>query len=102
MHPDAADGGGPEAIGSLAGLLGIGVVLGSAVAGALCRKRIELGLIPLAGLGMTGGLLWAGFAPLGSYHMFGGLVFTGLAGGMFMVPLYAYVQDRAAPAERAC
>lgn len=101
MHPDAADGGGPEAIGSLAGLLGIGVVLGSAVAGALCRKRIELGLIPLAGLGMTGGLLWAGFAPLGSYHMFGGLVFTGLAGGMFMVPLYAYVQDRAAPAERA-
>lgn len=101
MHPNAADGGGPEAIGSLAGLLGIGVVVGSALAGALCRRRIELGLIPLAGVGMTTGLLWAGFAQLASFHMYAGLVFTGLAGGAFMVPLYAYVQDRAAPEERA-
>jgi acyl-[acyl-carrier-protein]-phospholipid O-acyltransferase/long-chain-fatty-acid--[acyl-carrier-protein] ligase len=101
MHPGVEHGGGASTVGKLAGLLGIGVVAGSAIAGALCRKRIEMGLIPLSGLGMTAGLLWAGLAPLDSFHMYAGLFFTGAAGGAFMVPLYAYVQDRAPPELRA-
>ena len=101
MHPGGEHGGGASTVGKLAGLLGIGVVAGSAIAGALCRKRIEMGLIPLSGVGMTAGLLWAGLAPLDSIHMYAGLFFTGVAGGAFMVPLYAYVQDRSAPELRA-
>lgn len=101
MHPGMEHGGGASTVGKLAGLLGIGVVAGSAIAGALCRKRIEMGLIPLSGLGMTAGLLWAGLAKLDSFHMYAGLFFTGAAGGAFMVPLYAYVQDRSPPELRA-
>lgn len=101
MNPDATSGGGPMEVARLASMLGVGVVAGSLLAGAICRRRIELGLIPVAGLGMVAGLLVTGLAPLGSAGMYAGLVFTGIAGGCFMVPLYAYVQDRAVPSERA-
>jgi acyl-[acyl-carrier-protein]-phospholipid O-acyltransferase/long-chain-fatty-acid--[acyl-carrier-protein] ligase len=57
--------------------------------------------VPLGGFGLVGGMLWAGFAPLGSPWMYAGLIFTGAAGGCFMVPLYAFVQDKAHPDERA-
>lgn len=101
MNPNPDSGGGPMEIAMLASILGVGVVAGSLLAGAVCRRRIEMGLIPVAGLGMVAGLLWTGLASLGSTGMYAGLIFTGLAGGCFMVPLYAYVQDRSAPDERA-
>jgi acyl-[acyl-carrier-protein]-phospholipid O-acyltransferase / long-chain-fatty-acid--[acyl-carrier-protein] ligase len=98
----AADmGRGPAEVGKLAALLGVGVMIGSVVAGMICKRRVELGLIPVAGLGMVAGLLMTGLAPLGSLWMYGGLVLTGLMGGCFMVPLYAFIQDRARPEERA-
>jgi acyl-[acyl-carrier-protein]-phospholipid O-acyltransferase/long-chain-fatty-acid--[acyl-carrier-protein] ligase len=93
-------GRGPAEVSKLAALLGLGVIIGSVVAGAICRKRLELGLIPVAGFGMVAGLLAAGWVTLGSVAMDASLVFTGIAGGCFMVPLYAFVQDRAAPEER--
>ena len=90
-----------RALASAAAVLGIGIIAGSFVASAICRRSIRLGLVPLAGLGFVAGLLMAGFSPLGSNWVYGGLIFTGFSGGCFMVPLYALVQDRAHPAERA-
>ncbi len=101
MHPDVEHGGGPLEIGILAGIVGLGVVAGSMAASAICRRRIELGILPLAGLAMGACLVWAGLSKTGTTSMYVALIATGLAGGLFMVPLYAYVQDRAAPEERA-
>lgn len=101
LNPDPAHGSGPQELGDLAAVLGVGVVVGSLVAGAICRRRIEMGMIPMAGLGMMSGLLWAGLSAPGSTSMYAGLIFTGAAGGCFMVPLYAYVQDKAKAEERA-
>jgi len=101
LNPDPSHGAGPQQLGDLAAVLGVGVVAGSMLAGAICKRRIELGLIPVAGLGMMAGLLWAGLSVAGSTGMYAGLVFSGLAGGCFMVPLYAYVQDKSRPEERA-
>lgn len=101
LNPDPTHGAGPEQLGDLAAVLGVGVVFGSLIAGAICKRRIEMGMIPIAGLGMMSGLLWAGLAVPGSTSMYAGLIFTGAAGGCFMVPLYAFVQDKAKPEERA-
>ncbi|MCB1207949.1 MAG: MFS transporter [Verrucomicrobiales bacterium] len=91
---------GPAEVSKLAALLGLGVIIGSLLAGVICRRRLELGLIPVAGFGMAAGLVAAGLVPLGGMQMYAALVGTGIAGGCFMVPLYAFVQDRSAPDER--
>ncbi len=101
LHPDAAHGSGPVELARAAAILGVGVIAGSMIASSVCKRRIELGLVPIGGFGLMVGLLWAGLAPLGSMWMYAGLVFTGAAGGCFMVPLYAFVQDRSPPDQRA-
>ena len=101
LHPGAHGGGGPMELAKVAGILGIGVISGSFFASHVSRNRIELGLIPLGGFGLVAGLLWSGLAPLGSSWMYAGIIFTGAAGGCFMVPLYAYAQDKAEKQEKA-
>lgn len=101
LHPDSAHGSGPVELARSAAILGVGVITGSLIASSVCKRRIELGLVPLGGFGLMVGMLWAGLAPLGSSWMYAGLIFTGAAGGCFMVPLYAYVQDRSPPDQRA-
>ena len=91
---------GPAEVSKLAALLGLGVIIGSLLAGVICRRRLELGLIPVAGFGMVAGLVATGLVPLGGMQMYAALVGTGIAGGCFMVPLYAFVQDRSEPDER--
>lgn len=101
LHPDTTHGAGAMELARVAAVLGIGVIVGSLLASVVCKRRIEMGLIPLGGFGLMAGLCWAGLAPQGSGWMYAGLVFTGAAGGCFMVPLYAFVQDRSLPDERA-
>ncbi len=101
MHPDTTGGDGPMELAKVAGILGIGVISGSFFASHISRHRIELGLIPIGGFGLVVGLLWSGLAALGSNWMYAGIIFTGAAGGCFMVPLYAYAQDKAEKQEKA-
>ena len=101
LHPDTGHGDGPMELAKVAGILGIGVISGSFFASHICRNRIELGLIPLGGFGLVVGLLWSGLATLGSSWMYAGIIFTGAAGGCFMVPLYAFAQDKAEKQEKA-
>ncbi|WP_395741318.1 MFS transporter [Prosthecobacter sp.] len=101
LHPDTGHGDGPMELAKVAGILGIGVISGSFFASHVSRNRIELGLIPLGGFGLVAGLLWSGLAPLGSSWMYAGIIFTGAAGGCFMVPLYAFAQDKAEKQEKA-
>ncbi|CAN5891640.1 hypothetical protein BH11VER1_BH11VER1_00890 [soil metagenome] len=96
-HPAAA----AETRSLMAGTLGVGVVLGSLIASVVCKRRIEMGLVPIAGFVLAASLLWAWIIPLGSNAIYVAMAVTGMGGGAFMVPLYAFVQDRAAPDERA-
>lgn len=81
--------------GILLSLLGGGVAVGSLMAAALCRKRIELGLVPLGALGIAFSLAWTGFFSGESYLFYMGLIAMGVASGWFTVPLAAFLQDRA-------
>lgn len=101
LHPDTGGGDGPMELAKVAGILGIGVISGSFFASHVSKNRIELGLIPLGGFGLVAGLLWSGLASLGSAWMYAGIIFTGAAGGCFMVPLYAFAQDKAEKQEKA-
>ena len=80
-------------------MLGIGIMLGSVIAGYVCRKKIELGLVPLSGYFLAASLLWSGLQPVHPM-IYISLIGVGMAGGAFMTPLYAFVQDRCKPAER--
>ncbi|MEM9454869.1 MAG: MFS transporter [Myxococcota bacterium] len=117
-------GGDPGVVTALVVVFSVGVALGSLACQRLSGGAIELGLIPLGAL-LGGGFglhLWAVLADLGSaaasahavIHTAAGSSFLhvdpsiyidllglGLGGGLFIVPLYALMQHRAAPAERS-
>jgi predicted MFS family arabinose efflux permease len=71
----------------------VGIGLGSFLAGIISKGKIELGLTPIGGLGMTISLLILFFLqPTGI--LFGLMIFlTALFCGIYMVPLSASVQN---------
>ncbi len=73
---------------------GIGIILGSLIAGGASRRHIETGLIPLGALGVVVSLFL-----LPQLDSIGVLVLDflllGTAGGMFIVPLNALIQFHA-------
>ncbi len=74
--------------------IAIGIGVGSFVAGSLSGGRIEYGLVPLGGLGMTlfGFLLSA--PNLTFLHILVLLAALGFSGGFFIVPISALIQHR--------
>jgi len=73
---------------------GIGIVLGSLLAGKVSKNYIETGLIPIGALGMVISL--AILPQLHSTLALAGIVLTfGLFGGLFIIPLNAMIQFRA-------
>ncbi len=86
-------------LGLLATALAIGIGLGSIAAGWLSRDHIELGLVP------AGALLLGVFSViLGASHSYAAvmcwLVVIGICGGLFFVPLNAFLQERAGAQEK--
>lgn len=85
--------------GLLVTALAIGIGLGSLAAGWLSGEHVELGLVPCgaAGLGLCSVFV-------GSVHSFSWtliwLAGAGFTGGLFIVPLNAFLQERAAPKEK--
>ncbi len=77
--------------------LGIGV--GSLIAGRWSGDKVELGLVPLAALGMGISCLWIWqietFAPA-----MAAMILLGLSGGLFIVPLQSFLQARSPERER--
>ncbi len=100
-------------------LFTVGVAIGSTLAARLSEGRIILALVPFAGVLMGlfaiyfGLVMWnvaPGPAPVGWYefltsglgiHAFIGLIGLAAAGGMFVVPTFAYVQSEAGEEQRA-
>ncbi len=77
---------------------GIGIIIGSLLAGQASKRSIETGLIPLGALGVVATLF---FTPqLESSKLLGlDFLLLGIAGGMFIVPLNALIQFHASDRE---
>ncbi len=86
--------------GLLLTVVAFGIGFGSFSAGKLSDKKIEFGLVPLGALGMSVFSLCLGF----TYHSFLFtlicLFFLGLSGGMYIIPLNAFIQQRSPKQER--
>ncbi|MCS6808089.1 MAG: MFS transporter [Bacteroidota bacterium] len=78
----------------LMGIGGIGIILGSFIAGKASEHHIETGIIPLGALGMTVALF-----TLPTLHSLWGIgvlfLLYGVMGGLFLIPLNALVQFNA-------
>lgn len=108
----------PLATGVMMGLFIVGISVGSLACHRLTAGRIETGLVAIGGIGMTcfgvdfffstpaqplgDGLAVGEFIALpASWRIFVDMVMMGICGGFFAVPLYALIQDRSPPHQRA-
>ena len=111
-------GGGESVVTLLLALFSIGVGVGSLLCERLSDKKVELGLVPLGSIGLSLfgiDLFWAcrfpeahGLMSLtrflavsGSLRLMIDFVMIGVFGGLYIVPLFAMVQMRTPPQERA-
>ncbi len=99
----------------------IGIGTGSLMCEKLSHKHINLGLVPIGGIGLTcfatdlcfislpdmklaeGELLTAGIflQHFNHWHVLIDLILIGMSGGLYMVPLYALVQQKSNPCHRS-
>jgi len=96
----------------------VGIGLGSLLCEHLSGHRLELGIVPIGALGITlfgidlyssaqlaagtGPLSWEGlFTAAGGLRILVDLLGIGVFGGVFIVPLYAYIQAGTPPERRA-
>ncbi|EEX92734.1 hypothetical protein VIOR3934_15996 [Vibrio orientalis CIP 102891 = ATCC 33934] len=109
--------GSESAVSFLLALFSIGIAIGSLACDKLSNHRIEVGIVPLGSLGITvfGALMatsipatlpdFASFSDFVAYQslwpVFAYLLLLGVSGGIFIVPLYALMQQRAKETERA-
>jgi 1-acyl-sn-glycerol-3-phosphate acyltransferase len=99
-------------------LFSIGVGIGSILCERLSDRKVELGLVPLGSVGLSLfgiDLFWACRLPQsrellslaqflavsGSWRVTLDVVMIGVFGGLYIVPLFAMVQTRTPPRERA-
>lgn len=93
-------------------LFAVGIGIGSLLCERLSGRMVEIGLVPFGSIGLTvfgvdlffatpapptGGALqgvWAFLAQPGSWRVVADIVLIGTFGGIFIVPLYALVQQR--------
>lgn len=100
LYPDREDPGAATAASFMTLMVGVGTALGSLVVAAVCRRKVQLGVVPIGALGMAMALIGAGlWAPaMGAYEIC--LVALGLCSAVFMVPVQAVIQDMADPTKR--
>ena len=86
--------------GLLQAALGFGIGVGSLAAGRLSGDKVELGLVPLGSIGMGASALLLAAAPPSFAQACIALILLGFFGGLFIVPLNAFLQQRAGAEER--
>lgn len=84
-----------EESGLLFLLAATGIAAGSLLTGKLSGKNIEIGLIPAGALLLTFGVLGLGFPSDNIFAVLSAIVFFGMGAGLFIVPIYAFIQLRA-------
>jgi|CXWL01.1.fsa_nt_gi acyl-[acyl-carrier-protein]-phospholipid O-acyltransferase/long-chain-fatty-acid--[acyl-carrier-protein] ligase len=76
-------------------MVGFGTMVGNLLAGLISRRGVELGLAPLGGAMLAVALVALGYTAPGTTQFNVLLVATGFSSGFFLVPLYAFIQERA-------
>ncbi len=76
-------------------MFGVGVGIGSVMAGKLSYSKVEMGYIPLGAIGLTAGLFFLGVARPALPGTIGGMAWLGIASGFIVVPVNALIQWRA-------
>ena len=87
-------------VGLMVTALAVGIGVGSLLSGRLSGDKVELGLVPLGSIGMAVCcvlLYWAKHSYAASVAV---LALLGLASGLFIVPLNAFLQQRAGEREK--
>jgi acyl-[acyl-carrier-protein]-phospholipid O-acyltransferase/long-chain-fatty-acid--[acyl-carrier-protein] ligase len=85
--------------GLLITTLAVGIGVGSLAAGWLSGNHIEVGLVPCGAVALgASALLLAGAHSFGAAALW--LAAAGFAGGLYIVPLNAFLQENAAPGEK--
>lgn len=109
--------GNESAVSFLLALFSVGIAVGSLACDKLSNHRIEVGIVPIGSFGITifGALMvtsipsqlpeFDSFSQFISYQelwpLFSYLLLLGASGGIFIVPLYALMQQRAKVNQRA-
>ncbi|MEO8485170.1 MAG: MFS transporter [Betaproteobacteria bacterium] len=111
-------GGDETVVTSLLALFSVGIGVGSLLCERLSRRRVELGLVPFGSIGLTVFAIDLWFASRGlvapsigglaafaakpeHWRVAADLVLIGVFGGLYIVPLYALIQERSAPSHRS-
>ncbi len=111
-------GGNEQVVTALLALFSIGIGAGSLFCERLSGRRVELGLVPFGSIGLSVFAidLWlasralaatelAGLGPFldrpAHWRIAADLLLIGLFGGLYIVPLYALIQERSEPSHRS-
>jgi len=77
-----------------------GIAIGGVIASLVCKRKIELGLVPIGGLIMVLGSMALGLGPIKREWLMVWLAIAGGGGALLLVPLNAYLQDICPPESR--
>ena len=108
----------PSVVTLMLAMFVIGIGFGSMLCERLSGGHVELGIVPIGTLGLSlfgidlylaipdsplvEKLTWVGMLEIGVYrHILLDLLGIGAFGGLFIVPLYAFIQQQTAPDRRA-
>lgn len=101
IQPDATKAGRMTATALMLVWVGGGLMVGSILVSLLSRNKIQLPLAPMGGIGMSLGLIGVGLFAMDSIWWDLSLGFIGFMSGFYVVPLNAWIQDKAEEAHRA-
>ncbi|MFQ5961156.1 MAG: MFS transporter, partial [Candidatus Methylomirabilales bacterium] len=87
-------------IGILGAFLAGGIGIGSLAAGRLSGDKVELGLVPLGSIGIGGFSILLASSASSYTQTVTALVLLGFAGGLFIVPLNALLQQKSGREEK--
>jgi acyl-[acyl-carrier-protein]-phospholipid O-acyltransferase/long-chain-fatty-acid--[acyl-carrier-protein] ligase len=98
MFPDGA--GAARRTGLMLALLGAGIATGSTAAARLGRRAVSRGIVPFGTIGMAVALSVLAMLTPGSLPFLVALTTLGIGGGLYLVPLAAFLVDRSQEGER--
>ena len=98
LFPEGA--GAARHTGLMLSLLGAGVAVGSLIAARMSRRAVNLGLVPFGALAMSAVFGVLSLLAPGSLLFLTSLAALGVAGGLYLVPLGAFLVDRSEEGER--
>ncbi len=98
LFPDGL--GAARMTGFMLATMGVGIAAGSIVAAQMSRRRILLALVPFGAFGLAATLGVLATLTPGGVLFFAALFSLGIFGGLFLVPLGAFLVDRAPDQER--